>query len=80
MATITINISDSVADEFRKKVREKLGERKGTLGKAVETAIKQWLQEEEQRQIGEEMIALMEEGVGSLGKWKFKRSELYDRK
>lgn len=80
MATITININDTLAEEFRKKVKEKLGERKGALGKAVEAALKEWLHEEEQKKIGEEMIALMEEGI-DLGGIKIKsRAELYDRK
>ena len=80
MATITINITNEVANEFRAEVRRKLGKRKGMLGKAIEEALKQWLNEKRQKQIGEEMKKLMEKGVGTLKGWKFNRAELYDRK
>jgi len=79
MAVITISVNDDLNKKFREIVRRKLGERKGALGKAVEDALNKWLDEERQNEISREMIELMEEGVGTLGKWKFKRDELYGR-
>lgn len=79
MATITININDSIAKEFREEVMQSIGQRKGALGKAIEEALKQWLHEKRQKQIAKEMIELMEEGI-AMGKIKIKsRSELYER-
>lgn len=79
MATITININDGVAKEFREEVMQSIGQRKGALGKAIEEAIKQWLHEKKQKQIAKEMIELMEEGI-AMGKIKIKsRGELYER-
>ena len=79
MATITINVSQDAAEEFRKVVEEKFGHKKGALGKAVEEAIRKWVDEEEQKKIAERQIKLMKEGVGSLKGWKFNREEIYDR-
>lgn len=79
MATITINIQDNVAKEFREEVLKRIGKRKGALGKAVEEALKKWLYEKRQEQISKEMIELMEKGI-LMGKIKIKsRSELYER-
>ena len=79
MATITINIHDEVAEEFREEVRQKIGQKKGALGKAIEEALKQWIYQKKQKQISEEMIALMEKGI-AMGKIKIKsRGELYER-
>ena len=80
MATITINIRDEVAAEFREQVKQKIGQHKGALGRAIEEALQSWLHDKEQEQIAQEMLELMEEGVGTLGKWKFKREDLYDRR
>lgn len=79
MTTITINIHDEVAREFREEVKRELGHRKGVLGKATEEAIRQWLYERKQKHIAKELIELMDEGVGTIKGWKFKREELYER-
>ena len=79
MSTITISINDDVEKEFRETVKEKLGEGKGVLGKAVETAIKKWVEEEKQKQIATELKDMMDKGLYSLKGWKFKRDEIYDR-
>ena len=79
MATITINVKDTVNREFRETVREKLGTGKGKLGKAVEEAIKKWMHDQRQKEIAERQIKLMEKGMYSLKGWKFKRDEVYDR-
>lgn len=79
MATITINVQDTLAKEFREEVWQKLGRKKGALGKAIEEALKKWLYEKRQEKIAQEMIALMEEGI-EMGRIKIKsRDELYDR-
>lgn len=80
MATITINIRDEVAKEFREVVEHELGKKKGMLGKAIEDALKRWLHEKKQKEIAQEMLQLMEEGI-NLGGLKIKsRGELYDRR
>lgn len=79
MAIMTISINNETAHKFREEVTRKLGEKKGVLGKAIEEAIKNWLEEEEQKKIAERQIALMKKGIGTLKGWKFNREELYDR-
>lgn len=79
MAIITISVKDDVEKEFRETVKRKLGEGKGVLGKAVEEAMKKWIEENEQRKIAERQIKLMEKGLYSLRGWKFNRDEIYDR-
>ena len=79
MKTITINVHDEIANEFKEEVRQKIGHQKGALGKAIEEALKQWIYQKKQKQISEEMIALMEKGI-AMGKIKIKsRGELYER-
>ncbi len=78
MAIITISMNDNIEQRLRELVKKKIGERKGALKLAIETAVKRWMEEEEQKRIGEEAIALMEKGVYSLKGWKFNREELYD--
>ncbi len=79
MVTITINIKEDVAREFRETVKEELGNGKGTLGKAIEEAIKKWVHEKKQREIAERQIKLMKKGLYTLKGWKFNRDEIYDR-
>ncbi|WP_167887058.1 MULTISPECIES: hypothetical protein [unclassified Thermococcus] len=47
MGVITVKIPDEVEVEFRKKILEIYGARKGALGKAITEAIELWLQEHE---------------------------------
>lgn len=79
MATITINVKDNVAKEFRETVKEKLGTDKGMLGKAVEDAMKKWVHEQKQKEIAQRASKMMEKGLYSLKGWKFNRDEIYDR-
>ncbi|MBI2632515.1 hypothetical protein HYW75_05915 [Candidatus Pacearchaeota archaeon] len=79
MATITINVNNKINQEFRKTVRKKLGERKGVLGKAIEEAIKNWLEEENQIRIAERQILMAKRGLYSLKNWKFNRDEIHAR-
>ena len=80
MTTITINVKDNVAKEFRETVKEKLGQGKGMLGKAIEEAIKKWVEKKRQIDIAERQLKIMKSGLYSLKGFKFKRDELYDRK
>ena len=80
MATITINIEDKVAHEFREIVEQELGKRKRALGKATQEALIRWIHEKRQKDIAKEMLQLMEQGI-NLGGLKIKsRDELYDRR
>ena len=78
MTVITISVKDELAKEFREEVKQKIGQRKGDLGKAVEEALKQWLYDKRQKQIAEEMLKLMETGI-EMGKINIRsRDELYE--
>ena len=79
MATITINVKDDVAKEFRQTVKEEFGVGKGKLGKAVEAAMKKWVHEQKQREIAQRAMKMMEKGLYDLKGWKFNRDEIYDR-
>ena len=78
MGTITVNINNAIEQEFRNVVKQKIGEGKGTLGKALSEAMKNWVEAQQQKQIVEEMTLLLRKGF-DLGKVKYKREELYDR-
>jgi len=79
MATITINVKDDINQAFRKTAEKKLGRGKGTLGRAVEEAMKNWVEEEEQEYVAQRQIRRIREGLYSLKGWKFKREEAYER-
>lgn len=79
MTTVTINVKDEINKEFRETVKKKLGQGKGILGKAIEDAMKKWIEEEKQKKIVERQIRFMQKGLYSLKGWKFKRDEIYDR-
>ena len=75
METITININEELAEEFRKKAEEIYGKRKGYLAKAVSEAFKEWLSKEDD--LVKDALAIIEKGI-KLPDWKYqKRSELY---
>ena len=79
MGTITISIKDNVERDFRESVKEKIGTSKGSLGKAVEEALKIWIEGKKQRKIAERGLELTKKGLYSLKGWKFNRDEIYDR-
>ena len=79
MGTMTINVQDETIARFRTAVQAELGTGKGKLGKAVEDALRKWVEEREQQKIAQRQLALMERGFSGK-KWKFNREELYDRK
>ena len=79
MGTITINVQDEIEKEFRETVKKHMGQGKGVLGKAIETALQSWTDEEKQKKIAERQLKLMKEGLYSLKGWKFNRVELHER-
>ncbi len=79
MAIMTISISDETAQKLREEVIRKLGDKKGVLGKAIEEAIKNWLEEKEQKEIAERQKEKMKKGLYSLKGWKFNREEVHER-
>ncbi len=78
MGTITINIHNDIEQEFREVVKKEKGIGKGQLGNAVQEALKLWVEQKQQHDIAARQLALMKQGF-NLGRYKFKREELYDR-
>lgn len=79
MATITVNIPMETEKMFRETVYRKLGKRKGSLGRALDEAMKKWTEEKQQKEIRERQLKLLAQGL-HMGKILIKhRSELYDR-
>lgn len=78
MGTITINLSDEAEALFRETVKEERGTGKGILGKAVEEALKKWIEEKRQEEIAKRQLALLKKGI-KMGKIKWRREEIYDR-
>jgi len=79
MPTMTISINDEINKEFRQTVKKEFGEGKGVLGKAVEEAVKKWIEEKKQKEIAQSAKEMMNKGLYSLKGWKFNREEIYDR-
>ncbi|MBI4148694.1 hypothetical protein HY490_05365 [Candidatus Woesearchaeota archaeon] len=78
MGTITVSISEDVEQRLRKHVR-KTGQQKGSLGRNISRAVEHWLDEQEQKKIGEELHHLLDKGF-AMGRLLYKRrAELYDR-
>ena len=81
MGTVTISISDETEQKFRQAVKQKLGEGKGKLGKAVEDALRKWFEEDEQIKLRQEALALLKKGLYKVGKnYTFKREEAYEER
>ena len=80
MATITLNMNDKINEEFRQIVKSKFGEGKGILGKAVEEAIKKWINEQKQKIIVERQLKMMKAGIWSQKNYKFNRGEIYEKR
>ena len=75
--TITVNLSEEVENEFRKKAALKYGKRKGHLGKAMTEAIDQWMRTLDY-DIETQSIKMLKEGI-RMKKWKFRRDDLHER-
>jgi len=79
MGTITITVDDDTEKRFREAAKKKLGERKGSLGKATTEALEHWVQKQSQEEIARDALDLLETGH-HLGKRLSKeRKDLYDR-
>lgn len=75
MGTVTINIKDEIEKRFRKIASLEYGKRKGHLGKALNDALKEWLNK---KTAEAEVIEILEKGI-EMGQVKFDREELHER-
>ena len=78
MGTITISVNNEVEHTFRKAVANERGVGKGKLGSAVSEALHLWMNEKKQSDISHRQLELMKKGAYHLGKYKFKRQDLYE--
>lgn len=78
MGTITINVRDQTEALFRDVVKQEIGEEKGSLGQAVEEALKLWIKQKKEEEIAQRQLALLRKGF-HLGKHTFNRDELHER-
>lgn len=78
MGTLTISVNDQTEEYFRKIVHERLGDTKGTLGKAANEAFQRWAEENDQKRIAQRAIDRMTRGY-NLGKKLYKtRDDLHE--
>ena len=76
MGTITANVDDNTEQFFRTHVYATYGKKKGSIGRALTEAMKQWAQ---QKAYFDTCMKLLHEGA-DMGKMKYKtRAELYER-
>jgi len=76
MGTITVNINNEVEQDFRKRVSQIYGKKKGVLGKALSEAMIAWSMK---KKYFDTCMKLLEEGR-DMGRLKYKnREELHDR-
>ena len=79
MATITVNVDDSVEKRFRREVHEHLGEEKGVLGRAITEALGLWIEAKVQEDVANSLRSAMVKGY-RMGKLKYSsRGELHER-
>jgi len=74
--TITINVDESLASNFRKKAEQKYGKQKGYLSKAVSEALNEWISNE--KDAVQKALAAIEKGIHAPQLHYKKRSELYE--
>jgi hypothetical protein len=80
MGTITISIDDATEKKFREVARRRIGDRKGSLGKATTEALELWIRTQTQEEIAQEALHLLRQGY-DLGKRKYRiRDDLYERR
>lgn len=78
MGTITISIDDETERRFREVARRRIGDRKGSLGKATTEALELWIRTQTQDEIAREGLRLLKQGF-DFGKREYRtRDELYD--
>jgi predicted transcriptional regulator len=77
MGTITISIDDETEKRFREVARRRIGDRKGSLGKATTEALELWIRAHTQEEIARDGLALLGQGF-DFGKRKYRtRDDLY---
>lgn len=77
--TITINVDEKVSDKFRRIAAIKYGKHKGYLGKAINSAMKTWMEKQESEDINMHAIDELRKGY-NLGGTNYKhRGELHER-
>lgn len=75
--TVTINLDENIEKEFKEKARLKYGKRKGSLAKAMNEALEEWLKNDN-NDVLKENLKLLGKGI-RMKKWKFNREDLYER-
>lgn len=75
--TITINLEEAIEKRFKEKARLKYGKRKGSLAKAMNEALEEWLKSDSNDEL-KENLRLLESGI-EMKKWKFNREDLHER-
>ena len=75
--TVTVNLDESIEKRFREKARLKFGNRKGSVAMALNEALENWLKQDSQDALSEN-LNLLENGI-MMKKWDFKREDLYER-
>jgi hypothetical protein len=79
MATITLNVTNEINNEFRNIVKTKFGEGKGRIGRAIEEAMQIWIFKQKQKELSTKGLSLLKAGIWSKKNYKFNREEAYDR-
>lgn len=49
MARVNLTVSDELEKEFREKVFERYGMKKGNIAKAIEEAIREWVERDTEK-------------------------------
>ena len=75
--TITINLDETIEKRFKERARLKYGNRKGSLAKAMNEALEEWLKRDNNDSL-KENLRLLESGI-EMKKWKFNRVDLHER-
>ena len=75
--TITINLDETIEKRFKERARLKYGNRKGSLAKAMNEALEEWLKGDNNDSL-KENLRLLESGI-EMKKWKFNRDDLHER-
>ncbi|MCL4356727.1 MAG: hypothetical protein M1460_02540 [Candidatus Thermoplasmatota archaeon] len=75
--TITINLDETIEKRFKERARLKYGNRKGSLAKAMNEALEEWLKRDNNDTL-KENLRLLESGI-EMKKWKFNRDDLHER-
>ena len=75
--TITINLDETIEKRFKERARLKYGNRKGSLAKAMNEALEEWLKSHNNDTL-KENLKLLESGI-EMKKWEFNREDLHGR-